>query len=364
MRRRAFITLLGGTAAAWPLAARAQQSALPVIGFLHPSSPEAAASRLPAFRQGLREAGFVESENVAIQYGWVDGQMDRLPALAGDLIRRGAAVIVSPGGTAAALAAKAATTTIPIVFLVGEDPVGLGLVASLARPGSNMTGINFFTVELAAKRLEFLRELVPAVTRVAVLVDSTAGNAEATAKEVETAARSMGLQIQVLKTGTGREVDMAFESYVRERSDAVFVGSGPFFIDRRVQLALLAAHHSVPATYQDRLNAEAGGLMSYGASLTDAYRQVGTYAGRILKGTRAADLPVMQSDQNRAGHQRPSSQGARSDRAADFARARRPGDRIATVRFWHKADIPRAAGARPLSSVQRILPERSPDIRF
>jgi putative tryptophan/tyrosine transport system substrate-binding protein len=266
-----------------------------VIGFLHPSSPEAAASRLPAFRQGLREAGFVESENVAIEYGWADGQMDRLPALAADLVRRRATVIVAPGGNAGALAAKAATTTIPIVFLVGEDPVGLGLVGSLARPGSNMTGVNFFTVELAAKRLELLRELVPAVTRVAALVDPNAGNAEATAREVETAARSMGLQIQVLNTSTGREIDMAFAGFARERSDALFVGSGPFFIDRRVQLALLAAHHSVPATYQDRLNAEAGGLMSYGASLTDAYRQIGAYAGRILKGTKAADLPVVQA---------------------------------------------------------------------
>jgi putative tryptophan/tyrosine transport system substrate-binding protein len=293
--RREFISLLGGAAAAWPLAARAQQTAMPVIGFLHPSSPEGAANRLPAFRQGLREVGFVEGENVAIEYGWADGQMDRLPALAADLVRRRAAVIVAPGGTAGALAARGATTTIPIVFLVGEDPVGLGLVASLARPGSNMTGVNFFTVELAAKRLELLRELVPAVTRVAVLVDPNAGNAEATAREVETAARSMGLQTQVLDTSTGRGIDMAFASFVRERPDALFVGSGPFFIDRRVQLALLAAHHSVPATYQDRLNAEAGGLMSYGASLTDAYRQVGAYTGRVLKGTKPGDLPVVQS---------------------------------------------------------------------
>jgi putative ABC transport system substrate-binding protein len=239
--------------------------------------------------------GFVESENVAIEYGWADGQINRLPTLAADLVRRRAAVFVSPGGTAGALAAKAATRTIPIVFLVGEDPVGLGLVASLARPGSNMTGVNFFTVEVAAKRLELLRELVPAVTRVAALVDSNAGNAEATAREVEIAARSMGLQIQVLNTSTSREIDAAFASFVRERPDALFVGSGPFFIDRRVQLALLAAHHSVPATYQDRLNAEAGGLMSYGASLTDAYRQVGAYAGRILKGTKPADLPIVQS---------------------------------------------------------------------
>jgi putative ABC transport system substrate-binding protein len=296
IRRRKFLATLLGGAAAWPLAARAQQQpAMPVIGFLHPSSPEAAATRLPAFRQGLREAGFVESENVAIEYGWADGQTDRLPTLAADLVRRRAAVIVSPGGAAGALAAKAATTTIPIVFLVGEDPVGLGLVASLSRPGSNMTGVNFFSVEVAAKRLELLRELVPAVTRVTVLVDSNAGNAEATAREVEIAARNMGLQIQILNTSASREIDAAFASFVRERPDGLFVGSGPFFIDRRVQLALLAAHHSVPATYQDRLNAEAGGLMSYGASLTDAYRQVGAYTGRILKGTKPSDLPIVQS---------------------------------------------------------------------
>jgi len=294
MKRREFITLCGG-AAIWPVAARAQQAGMPVIGFLHPSSPEAAATRLPAFRQGLREAGFVESENVAIEYGWGDGQTDRLPTLAADLVRRRAAVIVAPGGAPGALAARTATRTIPIVFLVGEDPVGLGLVESLARPGGNMTGVNFFTVELAAKRLEVLRELVPAVTRVAVLVDPNAGNTEATAREVQTAAHSMGLQTQVLNTSTGREIDMAFASFMRGRPDALFVGSGPFFIDRRVQLALLAAHHSVPATFQDRLNAEAGGLMSYGASLTDAYRQVGAYTGRILKGMKAADLPVVQS---------------------------------------------------------------------
>src|SRR5262245_38241576 len=295
MKRRAFITLLGGAAAVWPLAAHAQQSVMPVIGILASVSPAPYARFIEAIKQGLREAGYVEGRNVAIEYRWADGQYDRLPTLAADLVRRRAAVIVSPGGTAGALAAKAATTTIPIVFLVGEDPVGLGLVASLARPGSNMTGVNFFTVEVAAKRLEFLHELVPAVTCVAVLVDSNAGNAEATAREVETAARSMGLQIQVLNTSTSREIDMAFASFVRERPDALFVGSGPFFIDRRVQLALLAAHHSVPATYQDRLNAGAGGLMSYGASLTDAYRQVGAYTGRILKGTKPADLPVMQS---------------------------------------------------------------------
>jgi ABC-type uncharacterized transport system substrate-binding protein len=228
MRRRAFITLLGGSAAAWPLATYAQQAAMPVIGFLHPTSPEASGSRLRAFRQGLKDVGVVEGENVVIEYGWAEGQRDRLPVLAADLVRRRPAVIVSPGGTAGALAAKAATTTIPIVFLVGEDPVGLGLVASLARPGGNMTGINFFAVELAAKRLELLRELVPAVGRVAVLVDSNAGNAEATAKEVETAARTMGLQVQVLNSSTSREIDAAFASFVRERPDAVFVGSGPF----------------------------------------------------------------------------------------------------------------------------------------
>jgi putative ABC transport system substrate-binding protein len=293
VRRREFITLLGG-AAAWPLAARAQQPAMPVVGFFHPSSPEA--YRVRAFRQGLKDAGFIEGENVAIEYRWGDDQTDRLPALATELARRQVAVIAT-AGVPAILAAKAATTTIPIVFVVGEDPVRLGLVTSLARPGGHLTGINFFAAELAAKRLELLRELVPGAVRIAVLVDPAhAASTETTLREVEAAARPMGLQIQVLKASTIREIDAAFARFVSERPDALFVGgTGPFLVDRRVQLAQLAARHVIPAIYQDRLHAEVGGMMSYGASLGDAWRHVGVYTGRILKGVKPADLPVVQS---------------------------------------------------------------------
>ena len=295
MNRRSFITLLGG-AATWPLAARAQQPALPVIGFLHPSSPEPSADRPRAFRQGLKEAGFVEGENVAIEYRWADNQTDRLPALAAELVQRRVAVIAALGGNNSALAAKAATTTVPIVFDVGEDPVRLGLVTSLARPGGNLTGINFLTVELAAKRLEILHELVPGAIRIAVLVDPVnAVTTESTLRDVEAAARAMRLQIQVLNASTSREIEATFASFVGERPDALFVGISPFFIIRRVQLAQLAARYGVPAIYQDRLHAEVGGLISYGASLTDTYRQVGIYIGRLLKGAKPADLPVVQS---------------------------------------------------------------------
>jgi putative tryptophan/tyrosine transport system substrate-binding protein len=291
--RRQFLALLGGAAAAWPLAARAQQAAMPVIGFLHPSSPDA--YRLREFRQGLKEAGFVEGDNVAVEYRWADHQMDRLPTLATELVRRQVAVIAA-GGPAASFAAKAATTTIPIVFVVGEDPVRLSLVTSLARPGSNLTGINFFSIELAAKRLELLRELVPGATRITVLVNpADAPNTESALRGIEPAARSMGLQIQVLNASTIHEIDAAFATLLSERPDALFVANNPFFIDRRVQLALLAVLHRLPAIYQDRLNAEVGGLMSYGASLGDAYRHVGIYTGRILKGAKPADLPVVQS---------------------------------------------------------------------
>jgi putative tryptophan/tyrosine transport system substrate-binding protein len=294
MRRREFITLLGG-AAAWPLAARAQ-SALPVIGFLHSASPDGNAGRVRAFREGLKEAGFVEGENVAVEYRWAEYQLDRLPALADELVRRPVAVIVAPSGPPVAFAAKAATKTIPIVFIVAEDPVKLGLVASVNRPGGNLTGINFLNAELAAKRLGLLRELVPGAVRIAVLVDPTnTMTTESTLRDVTAASRAMGLQIQVLNASTSREIDAAFESFVRARPDALFPAVSAFFVDRRVQLALQAMLHRLPGIFPLRENVDAGGLMSYGASLTDAYRQVGVYTGRILKGAKPTDLPVVQS---------------------------------------------------------------------
>ena len=289
MRRRQFITLLGG-AAAWPIAARAQQ-AMPVVGFLNPASPDALPYTLRAFRQGLKDTGYVERENVAIEYRWAENQIDRLPELTAELLRRQVAVIVTP--ISGALVAKAATTTIPIVFVAGEDPVRLGLVASLARPGGNMTGVNIFANELAAKRLDLLRELVPGATRVAVLVNP-ANPAETTLRDVQVAARAIGLQVQVLNASTSGEIDAAFATFVREQTDALFVSGDPLFTSRRVQLNLLATRHAVPATYAGRQFPEIGGLMSYGASLTDAWRQVGVYAGRILKGAKPADLPVVQ----------------------------------------------------------------------
>src|SRR3984893_737560 len=293
MRRREFISLLGGAAAAWPLAARAQQPAMPVIGFLSGTSPETA--RLRAFRQGLKDAGFIEGENVAIEYRWADDQTDRLPALAAELAQRRVAVIAAIGGIPPALAAKAATTTIPIVFLVGVDPVRLGLVSNLPRPGGNLTGINVINSELASKRLELLRALVPGAIRIGVLVDPTnASGTDATLRDVGAAARTMGLQIQVLNASTSLELDAAFATLVRERSAALIVGSTPFFFDRRVQLALLAARHAAPAIYQKRHQGEIRGVISYGANLGDAYRHVGVYAGRILKGAKPADLPIVQ----------------------------------------------------------------------
>jgi putative tryptophan/tyrosine transport system substrate-binding protein len=295
MRRREFIALVGGAAATWPLMARAQQAVMPVVGFLDTRSPDGMTDRLRAFREGLKDSGFVERESVAIEYRWAENRLDRLPELAAELVRRQVAVIAAPSSYPA-FAAKAATTTTAIVFLVGEDPVQSGLVASLARPGGNLTGINIFSGELTAKRLELLRELVPAATRVAVLVNpANAVNAESIVRDVEPAARAMGLQIQVLNASTSREIDAAFATIVRERPDALFVGNDALFSARRVQLVLLAGRHGVPAIYWDREFAEAGGLMTYGSNIVDVYRQLGVYAGRILKGAKPADLPVVQS---------------------------------------------------------------------
>jgi putative ABC transport system substrate-binding protein len=292
LKRREFMTLLAGATAAWPVAVRAQQSP-PVIGFLHPASPDTNADRLRAFRQGLKEVGFVEGENAVIEYRWAENQFDRLSSLAAELVRREVAVIVTSGGTAPALAAKAATSTIPIVFTVPEDPVRLGLVVSLAKPGGNATGVNFFSDELVAKRLELLRELVPTATLVAVLLNPA--NLGTMLQDVETAAGNMGLQIKAINTGTSGDIENAFATFGRERPDALFVTGGPFFLSRRMQLALLAARHAIPTSYGSREYPEMGGLMSYGASLADAHRQAGVYAGRILKHAKPSDLPVMQS---------------------------------------------------------------------
>jgi len=296
MKRREFITLLGG-AAAWPLAAHAQQPAMPVIGFLHAGSPETEpGSRMIAFRHGLNESGYVEGQNVTIEYRWAEGRHDRYSELVADLIRRKVTVITTGANTPGSLAAKAATSTIPIVFGVGQDPVKLGLVASLARPGGNATGVNFFIAELAAKRLGLLRELVPAMASVAVLVNpANPANAESTVKDMQAAAPALGLQVQIFNASTSRQIDAAFANLVRERIDALFVGPDPFFNTRRVHLAVLAGRLAIPATYAGRDYAEAGGLMSYGSDLADTYRQIGAYVGRILKGAKTADLPVVQT---------------------------------------------------------------------
>ena len=298
MKRREFITLLGAVAApvVWPLRLNAQQRAMPVIGFLNSQSPDGFTDRLRGFRQGLKEVGYVEGETVAIEYRWAENQLNRLPELAADLVRRQVAVIVSGGGHPPALAAKAATTTIPIVFVVAEDPVRLGLVASLARPGGNVTGINFFSGELGAKQFGLLREVVPGAVRIGVLVNpANPRPAETLVPDVEAAARTMGLHIQIFNASTGREINAAFAAIARERSDAIFIVGDPYFTVRRVQLANLAARHGIPPSYVARDFPEAGGLMSYGTHITDTYRQVGVYAGRILKGAKPADLPVVQA---------------------------------------------------------------------
>jgi putative ABC transport system substrate-binding protein len=293
IRRREFITLLGG-AAACPLAARAQQPVLPTVGFLSSLSLASSAHLIAAFRRGIAETGFVEGQNLAVEYRWADGRVAQLGDLAADLVRRQVSVIAAPG--VGAMAAKAVTQSVPIVFGVSEDPVKLGLVASLARPGGNLTGINFFVAELVAKRLGLLRELVPMARRVAVLVNpANVQTASATLSEVGPAAHALGLQIQTFNASSSRDIDTAYAALVRERPDALFVAPDALFVNRRVQLATLAARHAVPATYAVREYVEAGGLMSYGTSIADMYRQVGVYTGRVLKGAKPADLPVMQA---------------------------------------------------------------------
>jgi putative tryptophan/tyrosine transport system substrate-binding protein len=295
LKRREFITLLAGAAAARPLAARAQQPALPVIGFLGPGSAESDAYRVKAFRQGLNASGYVEGQNLTIEYRWGEGHYDRLPAMASDLVHRQVAVIAATS-TPAALAAKAATTTIPIVFTIPDDPVQLGLVASLSRPGGNLTGVYFLVGELVPKRLELLRELVPAMTRVAVFVNpANPARAEFQVKEAESAARQMALRIQIINAATGREINTAFATLARERPDALLVSPDPLYVVRRVQLATLAARHAIPTSFSNRDPVEAGGLMSYGTNIADAYRLAGAYTGRILRGAKPADLPVVQS---------------------------------------------------------------------
>ena len=294
IRRREFITLLGGTAVAWPVVARAQQPAVPVIGFLDFGSAAERTQQVAAFRKGLAEAGYQEGQNLALEFRWAEGQYARFPELAADLVRRGVSIIAVPGSGTGALAAKAATTTIPIVFGATVDPVKQGLVASLNRPGGNATGVNFFTAELVGKRMQLLREVVPTAHRIALLVNPTdAENYQSTLREAEAAAG--GQQVIVRDVATGREIDQAFASITNLKADALFVAPGSFFNTRRVQLAVLAARHGLPAIYAARAYAEAGGLISYGTDILGAFRQVGAYTARILKGAKPADLPVLQS---------------------------------------------------------------------
>ena len=293
MRRREFITLLGGAAASWPVAARAQQAGMPVIGFLGTESADAYASRVRAFKQGLNETGYVEGKNVAIEYRWADGQTGRLPELATDLVRRQVAVIATNG--TAVVAAKSATTTIPIVFQIGGDPVGLGFIASLNRPGGNLTGVTSLTGELGPKKLELLHELVPTATSIAVLLNPTTPSAETQLSDLQAAARTLGLQLHFLRASTEHEIDDAFETLVQLRAGGLVVGPDAFFNTRSERLAELSVRHAVPAIFQYREFTAAGGLMGYGGSLTDPSRQVGIYTGRILKGEKPADLPVQQA---------------------------------------------------------------------
>jgi putative tryptophan/tyrosine transport system substrate-binding protein len=291
MKRRDFITLLGGAAVTWPLAARAQQAAIPVIGFLDAASLETEVRGLAEFRKGLSEIGYVEGQNVMIVYRSAEGQADRLPALAADMVQRRVAVIVTVANNAA-VAAKATTTTIPIVFTVGGDPIKMGLVDSLNRPGGNITGVSFLSSDIIAKMLEALHELMPKAARIAALVNPTNQNAAADTKEAEAAARTLGLELQVLNASNGREIDDAFALLVERRAAALLIEGDPFFIGRMKQLVVLTARHAIPAIYQGRDFPDAGGLISYGANRSDALRLAGGYTGRILKGERPVDLPV------------------------------------------------------------------------
>jgi len=293
MKRREFIGLAGGAAAAWPLATRAQQPSLPVIGFLHSGSPKPNVNLVAAFRNGLNETGYVDEKNIAIEFLWAEGRYDRLPELAADLVRRQVKVIIG-GGPPAAVTTKAATTTIPVVFVSGDDPVKSGLVASLGRPGGNVTGVTIFTGQLAAKQLGLLRELVPKGAVVAILVNPSNPVTEAVIADARVAAALTGHQIQIVKASNEVEIDNAFATITELHADALIVGSDPYFYARNNQIVALAARHAVPAIYEFREFAANGGLMSYGASLTDGYRQAGVYAGRILKGASPADLPVLQ----------------------------------------------------------------------
>jgi putative tryptophan/tyrosine transport system substrate-binding protein len=294
MKRREFITLLGGAAAAWPLAARAQQSTTAMVGFLHSGSPEPNVNFVAGFRKGLSETGYVDGQNVTIEFRWAEGRDDRLAELAADLIRRGAAVIATPASTPAALAAKAATTTIPIVFTTGGDPVALGLVASLNRPGGNVTGITFMTVELTAKRLGLLHDLVPSARRFAALVNPNSPFLESIRKDLQSAALNLGLQVETLYGGTNREIDATLTKFAQEPGGALLMTPDAFFTNRRVQLVTLAARYAMPAIFPIREFTEVGGLMSYGPNFADAFRQAGIYTGRILRGEKPADLPVTQ----------------------------------------------------------------------
>jgi putative tryptophan/tyrosine transport system substrate-binding protein len=292
LKRREFLTLLGGTAAAWPLAARAQQAAMPVIGFLNGGSPDA--KRVAAFRRGLHDAGYTEGRNVAIEYHWAEGQYDRLPALAADLVRAQVAVLAATS-TPAAIAAKAATTTVPIVFTTSSDPVQLGLAASLSRPGGNLTGATQLNIEVTPKRLEILHELVPAAKVFALLVNPTNPYAGILSQNLQAAAGTLGLQLNILHASTEQELDTVFATWIQSRSGGLVIGGGEAFFNSHIgQLAAGALRYSVPTIYQDREFAMAGGLMSYGGTTMDSYRVAGFYAGRILKGEKPADLPVQQ----------------------------------------------------------------------